>query len=393
MLPEYYEFKNSVKVISGRNAIENIPFELSNLGANRPLILTTKSMIKNGQLKIATNAMENANIEVGLIFKDIPQDSSVEIVNRISKLYRENSCDSIVAMGGGSVIDTAKGVNMLVSTNASDLKEHMGLEILGGKLKPFIVVPSTSGTGSEATLVSVIADTSRNVKMEFISYSILPDVAVLDSRMTETLPPKLTASTGIDALTHNVEAFSGLQKNPLSRVYALTSIELISNYLMKAVVDGKDQEARLAMANGSLMAGVAFSNSMVGVVHAIGHACGGVCHVPHAEAMTILLPHCMKLNLSLCQEDYARILLAFSGPELYSQTPKIQRGQKCIDEINILITKLNQVCGLPTKLKDVGVKREDFKTIAKTAINDGAAIVNPVEVTFDRVMEILDNAY
>ncbi len=157
--------------------------------------------------------MENANIEVGLIFKDIPQDSSVEIVNRISKLYRENNCDSIVAMGGGSIIDTAKGgVNMLVSTNASDLKEHMGLEILGGKLKPFIVVPSTSGTGSEATLVSVIADTNRNVKMEFISYSILPDVAVLDPRMTETLPPKLTASTGIDALTHSIEAFSCLQK-------------------------------------------------------------------------------------------------------------------------------------------------------------------------------------
>lgn len=393
MLPKYYEFKNSVKIISGKNALENIPFELSNLSANRPLILTTKSVIKNGQLKIITNAMDNANIEVGTIFKDIPQDSSVEIVNSISKLYREEKCDSIVAIGGGSVIDTAKAVNMLVSTNVSDLKEYMGLEILGGKLNPFIVVPSTAGTGSEATLVSVIADTSRNVKMEFISYSILPDVAVLDQRMTETLPPKLTASTGIDALTHSIEAFSGFQKNPLSDIYALTSIELISNYLIKAVTNGKDGEARLAMANASLMAGVAFSNSMVGIVHAIGHACGGVSHVPHAEAMTILLPHCMKLNLNLCEEEYARILLAFSGAEVYSKTPKEERGQRCIDEIQKFITKLNEICGLPTKLRDVGVKREELQDIARTAINDGAAMVNPVEVTFDRVMDILEAAY
>ncbi len=393
MLPEYYEFLNSVKVISGRNAIENIPFELINLGANRPLILTTKSMIKNGQLKIATDSMEQSNIEIGPIFKDIPQDSSVEIVNEISKLYREKNCDSIVAIGGGSVIDTAKGVNMLVSTEASDLKEHMGLEILGGRLKPLIVVPSTSGTGSEATLVSVIADTTRNVKMEFISYSILPDVAVLDARMTLSLPAKLTASTGIDALTHSIEAITGLQKNPLSTVYALTSIELIANYLKKAVENGKDEEARLAMANASLMAGVAFSNSMVGIIHAIGHACGAVSGIAHGDAMTILLPHCMELNLALCEKDYARILLAFSGPDIYSETPKAERGRRCIDEIQKYILDLNKISGLPIKLRDVGVKKEDFETIAKTAINDGAAIVNPVEVTLDRVMEILEKAY
>lgn len=393
MLPEYYEFMNSVKVISGRNAIENIPFELINLGASRPLILTTKSMTKNGQLKIATDSMEQANIEIGPIFMDIPQDSSVEVVNKISKLYRENDCDSIIAIGGGSVIDTAKGVNMLVSTDASDLKEHMGLEILGGKLKPFIVIPSTSGTGSEATLVSVIADTSRNVKMEFISYSILPDVAILDARMTISLPAKLTASTGMDALTHSIEAITGFQKNPLSTVYALTSIELISNYLKKVVENGKDKEARLAMANASLMAGVAFSNSMVGIVHAIGHACGAISNVAHGDAMTILLPHCMELNLPICEKDYARILLAFSGPEIYSETPKVQRGKKCIDEIREYILELNKITGLPVKLRDVGIKTEDFETIAKTAINDGAAIVNPVEVTFDRVMDILNKAY
>lgn len=393
MLPEYYEFKNSVKIISGRNAIENIAFELNNLGCNKPLILTTKSMVKNGQLKIATDSMEKSNIEIGYIFMDIPQDSSVEVVNEISRLYKDKKCNGIIAMGGGSVIDTAKGVNILVSTDTNDLKEHMGLEILNGKLKPLIVIPSTSGTGSEATLVSVIADTSRDVKMEFISYNILPDVAILDARMTLSLPAKLTASTGIDALTHSIEAVTGLQKNPLSNVYALTAIELIGRYLKTAVEDGKDQEARLAMANASLMAGVAFSNSMVGIVHAIGHSCGAVCNVAHSDAMTILLPHCMELNLDLCEEDYSRILLAFSGPEIYSETPKNQRGQRCIDEIRNYIMELNKISALPIRLRDVGVKEEDFETIAKSAINDGAAIVNPVEVTLARVMDILKKAY
>ena len=393
MLPEYYEFKNSVKIISGKNAIENIAFELNNLGSKKPLILTAKPLEDNGQLKIAIDSMKRSNIEAGPIFMDIPQDSSLEVVNKLGKLYIENNCDGIIAMGGGSVIDTAKGVNILVSTNTDDLKEHMGLEILSGKLKPLIVIPSTSGTGSEATLVSVISDKNRNVKMEFISYSILPDVAILDPRMTLSLPARLTASTGIDALTHNIEAFTGLQKNPLSSVYALTSIELISKYLKKSVENGKDEKARLAMANASLMAGVAFSNSMVGIVHAIGHALGGVCNVPHGDAMTILLPHCMELNLALCEEDYSRILLAFSGPEIYSETPKNKRGQKCIDEVREYISELNKISGLPIRLREVGVKPEDFEKIANTAINDGAAIVNPVEVTFDRVMDILKKSY
>lgn len=150
MIPEYYEFMNSVKIISGKYALENIAFELINLEGKRPLILTTNSMVKYGQLKIITDSLENARIQIGTIFKDIPQDSSIEIVNQIGRLYKKNNCDSIIAIGGGSIIDTAKGVNILVSTDTDDLKEHMGLEIIRGKLKPLIVIPSTSGTGSEA---------------------------------------------------------------------------------------------------------------------------------------------------------------------------------------------------------------------------------------------------
>lgn len=395
-IPQYYEFMNSVKILSGKGALENIPFELFNLEAKRPLILTDKSLIKHGQVRIITDALEDAKIEIGAIFKDIPQDSSLDVVNEISELYHEQECDSIIAVGGGSVIDTAKGVNVLVSKDAKDLSELMGLEIVGGQLNPFIVVPSTSGTGSEATLVSVISDTNRHVKLEFISYSLLPHVAILDYRMTASLPAKITASTGIDALTHSIEALTGYQKNPLSSVYALTAIELIGNNLKEAVVDSKSKDARMAMANASLMAGISFSNSMVGIVHAIGHACGAISKVAHGDAMTILLPHAMELNLKhceTCKDEYARILLAFSGPEVYSQTPKEQRGKQAINEIRDYIDKLHEISDLPTRLRDVNVKREDFERIAQTAINDGATIVSPVEVTHDRIIDILEAAY
>ncbi|MGF7059629.1 iron-containing alcohol dehydrogenase [Brassicibacter mesophilus] len=393
MIPTYYEFQNSVKVVSGKNALENVPFELNNLNANKPIILTNEVLIKHGQVKILIDALSASNISIGPIFKDIPQDSSVEIVNTIAELYRQEKCDSIIAIGGGSVIDTAKGVNIVVSKGTDDLMNYMGLEIINGKLKPFIVIPSTAGTGSEATLVAVIANPNKNVKMEFISYNMLADVAVLDPRMTLSLPPRITASTGMDALSHSIEAYTCLQKNPLSDAYAFASIEIIRDNLFEAVQNGKNEMVRLAMVNASLMAGIAFSNSMVGIVHAIGHACGAISHVPHGDAMNILLPYSMEFNKKMTSEYYSKLLLPLAGPEIYSDTPEKQRAQKSIDTVKSMSQRLEQICGLPTRLRDVGVKKEDFDRIAKTAINDGASIVNPVEVTYDNVMMILDKAY
>ena len=154
--------------------------------------------------------------------------------------------------------------------------EYVGLEKVKGRLNPFIAVPTTSGTGSEATLVAVITDTERQLKMELVSYNMLPNVAVLDPEMTESLPAKITAATGIDALVHAIEAYSGRQKNPVSDVHAMAAIKLIAANIELAVKDGSDKNARLAMANASFLAGAAFSNSMVSITHAIGHAVGGV---------------------------------------------------------------------------------------------------------------------
>jgi alcohol dehydrogenase len=393
MIPSYYEFQNSVKIISGKKALENIPFELKNLEVKRPMILTNDILVDLGQVKIVENAIKESNIVIGSIFTDIPPDSSVKVVNEVAKVYKETGCDCLIAIGGGSVIDTAKGANIVISKNTDDLMKYMGAEIITGKLKPFIAIPSTAGTGSEATLVAVIANQDKNIKMEFLSYNLLPDVAVLDPRMTVSLPARLTASTGVDSLVHAIEAYTCIQKNPLSDAYAFAAINLIRDNLQKVVDNGKDIDGRLAMANASLMAGAAFSNSMVGVVHAIGHACGGVCHVPHGDAMTILLPHCMEFNMDEMADGYAELLLPLAGDEIFANTPKNDRANKSVEVIRNKIDKLNKTSGLPTRLRDVGVKKENLRSIANTAINDGAILANPKEAGFEDVMMILDKAF
>jgi alcohol dehydrogenase len=258
---------------------------------------------------------------------------------------------------------------------------------------PFIVVPTTSGTGSEATLVAVISNPDKGIKMEFISYELLPDAAVLDTRMVETMPPKITASTGMDALCHSIEAFTGLQRNPLSDAYALSAIRLIGEYIETAVSAPADKKARLAMANASLMAGIAFSNSMVGLVHAIGHAAGGVSHIPHGDAMAILLPHVMEFNMATCEDRYAEILLFLAGADVYAGAPKEERGKLCVEKIRQMLEKLNKLCGLPIRLKDTRVTEIDIVPIAEKAINDGAIVVNPVGATKEDVIAILKKAF
>lgn len=394
MLPSYYEFQNSTKILSGKNALENITYELRGLGAVKPILLSDKVLEKIGTLQKVINAVTSTGMEAGAIFTEIPSDSSVTVVNKIGEKYKESGCDSIIAIGGGSVIDTAKGVEMLISQDVKDLMELQGCEsMMRGNHIPFIAVPTTAGTGSEMTLVAVIKNIEKSVKMEFISNYLLPDVAVLDTRMTRTLPPKITASTGFDALCHAIEAYSCIQKNPLSDSYATAAIKLIAENLEDAVKDGKNKKARLAMANASTMAGAAFSNSMVGMVHAIGHALGGVCKVPHGDAMTILLPFCMLYNYKKAGDIYGELLLYLEGADIYSQTPVGKRGEEAIKSVRRMERRLHKISGLPMTLKEVGVGKKEFNTVAKTALNDGAMLTNPVAVDYDDIVMILNQAY
>lgn len=390
----YFEFQNAVKLLCGELALERIPNELQHLNAKRPLVLSDAVLAKIGTMAQVTSAMAAEGVAPAATFTNIPVDSSLAVVNQIAAFYREQNCDSIVAIGGGSVIDTAKGVRLVLSQDTDDIFSISGLEnVTNGKHIPFIVVPTTAGTGSECTGVAVIRNDANGVKMEFLSPFVEPDVAVIDPRMTEGLPPKATASTGMDALCHAVEACTCLQANPLSTAYGAAAIRMIAQNLEAATVNGKNREARFNMALASTMAGIAFSNSMVGAVHAIGHALGGVCHVPHAVAMTILLPHVMRYNLSHSAGAYAALLPWLVGMDAAMATPADKRAEAAIAAIENLGAKLNAACGLPLTLSAAGVSKDDFAKVAEFAVNDGALIVNPRAATEAQVLEILNAAF
>lgn len=394
MIPNYYEFQNAAKILSGEFAIENIPHELKSLGAKKILILTDKTLEKIGTLQILVDAISCKDIEIAGIYTDIPTDSSIDVINEIVKMYKELNCEAIIALGGGSVIDTAKGTRMVLAQEKENIMDLAGCELITyGKHIPFVAIPTTSGTGSEVTLVAVILNKLQNIKMEFISYYLVPDVAVLDPRMTLTLPKKITASTGIDALCHAVEGYTCLQKNPISDAYATSAIEIIRDNLVETVKNGSDKKLRLAMANASLMAGIAFSNSMVGMIHAIGHSVGAVSRVPHGDAMSILMPHCMRFNKDKLEAEYAKLLLYIAGEEVYVNTPNEKKADKTIEYIEEMIKELNEIAGLPIKLSEANVKKEDFEAIAKKSLNDGAIIVNPKHVDYDDVIKILEQAF
>jgi len=393
LLPAYYEFFNPVKILSGRQALDNIPYELETLGCRRPIVITDKGIVEAGLIKILLDSWAGSDLVVGALYDETPPDSSNVVVNQVAEIYRSSGCDSIVAVGGGSVLDTAKGVNIVITEETDDLMKFVGAERLRKRMRPFIAVPTTSGTGSEVTMVAVIANEEKKCKMAFTSYTLFPDVAVLDPRMTMTVPPQITAATGMDAMTHAVEAFSCLQKNPLSDGYAFKAVDLIRQYLVRAVENGKDEEARMGMANASLLAGCAFSNSMVGIVHAIGHACGGVCGVPHGVAMAMLLPWGMEYNMKHCAVYYAELLLALAGPDVYVRTAPEQRALEAVKTVRQLNSTLNRLSGMPVTLKEAGVKREQFEQIARTAQDDGSLMFNREEAGFEDILKILEAAY
>ena len=393
MVPSHYEFYNPVKIISGNQAVDNIPFELEQLGVARPFIVTDKGVSQAGLLKILKNALSDSNIEIGAIYDKTPPDSSLNVVKEIAGIYRANNCDSFVAIGGGSAIDTAKGVNMVITLNSDDLAKFSGAQVLNKPMKPFIVVPTTSGTGSEVTLVAVISDTDRDLKMLFTSHHLLPDVAVLDPRMTLTLPPSITAATGMDALSHAMEGYIGLQQNPMSDAYAMAAIKLISQNLLKAVKKGKNSNIRLTMANAATMAGIAFSNSMVGMVHSLGHAAGAICHIPHGVAMSIFLPFGLEYNIGKQEKRIGEMLLPLAGENIYLNTPIQKRAEATIKTVRALQQDLYNICGLPMNLKEAGVARTKLDQIARKTMDDGALGYNPEAVTQKDALHVIKKAY
>lgn len=390
---DYYEFFCPVKVMAGVAALDHLAFELTQLNASRPLLLSDTGVKSAGLLAMIDTSFASANLSA-YEYTEVPPDSSFTTVKAVADAYRDNHCDAIIAVGGGSVIDTAKAVNMLVSETADDLRQFAGAHKLTRPLKPLIIIPTTAGTGSEVTSVAVITDDTTQTKVSFLSHYLMPNIALLDPRMTQSLPPQLTAMTAMDALTHAIEAYLGLASNPLSDAYATAAIRLISNNLLAVLDDPQNPTTRLALAQASTMAGIAFSNSMVGLVHSLGHATGAVAHIPHGQCMSIFLPHVLEYQKTAIQARIGELLLPLGGATLYAATAPQYRADKVISTINTLRDTLHARTGLARSLSETGkVQNSDIGAIADKALDDGSIIYSPVEASRADILDLIEKAW
>jgi alcohol dehydrogenase len=400
-IPDYYEFCCLVNMVAGHDALEKIPGLLLSMKAKNPMILTDKGVRAAGLVDIAVKAIGD-NLSIKTIEDDVPPDSDLKVVNRLAGVYREKGCDAIIAVGGGSVLDTAKGINILVSEQACDLMQFTGAGVLKRKLNPLIAVPTTAGTGSEVTIVAVIADLEKSRKMVFGSSFLLPDAAIIDPRMTLTLPPHITAATAMDAMAHAVEASIMLSKNPLSDAHAVEAIQLICSHLLRVIQNPSDREGRLALATAATMAGISFSNSTVGLVHALGHSVGSVCHVPHGTCMAILLPYGLEYNLHRVEDRIADLLLPLAGPDTHARTPQKDRATAVIACIRKLNQDLSQATNgaHATCFKDINDKQGNplvpekmLPEIARTAQGDGTLFYNPEDMDYEDCLMVIQAAW
>lgn len=390
----YYDFFCPVKLMAGEQALEQLAGELMALGATRPLLLTDKGVSGSGLATLLSQVLAEGGLPVAACWDEIPADSSTAVVERIAARYRELGCDSLVALGGGSVIDTAKAVNILASLGGERLLDHAGAGCLTRPLKPLAAVPTTAGTGSEVTQVAVIRDEGSGRKLPFTSPFLLPQLAVLDPRLSQGLPLPITAATAMDAMTHAIEAFIGNAKNPVSDALALMAVEKIADALPQVLVRPQDPALRLQLAEGSTLAGMAFSNSMVGLVHALGHSLGARCHLPHGLCMNLFLPAVLDYNRPGIDEELARLLLPLVGAERFAATPAAMRAQASLDALCILRDSLWQAVRLPRTLAEAGVTdKAVLSEIRDLAINDGALLYNRKDADREQLLALLEQVW
>lgn len=384
-MQRFFEFSLGARVLYRPGLARELGHEIQRLNAHRIFIVTDAGVISAGVLRpVQVGLREGAEI-VG-VFDDVPANSSVQVVEDAAALAHECRADLLVAVGGGSPIDTAKCMRILM-THGGHLLDYQGYNVLDRRLVPMVAIPTTAGTGSEVTPFAVIRDEAEDLKVTFASPFLAPDLAVLDPELTCTLPPLLTAATAMDALTHAIETVVSTDNNPISDSLALYAIESIASHLRDAVNDGQDLEARGQLLLASCLAGMAFANSFLGVVHALSHATGGKFPVHHGMANAIFLPHGMKFNSVIVPYRYVRISNAL-GVNAGGRT----ETEVIADGIAAVRTLMSD-CGLPTRLRDVGVPEEALEELAETALTDAAIFNNPRSASKEDVLELLRAAW
>jgi len=381
-----YEMRKFVapEFIFGVGARHRVGYYARNLMARRVFVVSDPGVIAAGWLGEVQADLAEVGIE-SVVFKALTPNPKDHEVMAGAALYARERCDVIVAVGGGSVIDCAKAIG-IVHTNACHVRAFEGADHVEIPGPPLICIPTTAGTAADISQFCIVVNSDERYKMAIVSKTVVPDVALVDPETTLTMDPYLTACTGLDALTHAIEAYVSTASSPIVDVHALAAVKLIWSNIDDAVAMPGNLPARENMLLGSLQAGLAFSNASLGAVHALAHSLGGFLDLPHGECNALLLDHVVRFNITEAPDRYQQIASAI-GLDLRGMTER-ERAKRITDEILALRCRLGVVDSLATR----GVRSSDISELASHAINDACIVTNPRRVTLADVQSIYGEA-
>lgn len=386
-----YEFHMPGATIIGPGAHRQIPARLKTLNITHPLLVTDKGMTENGLAGQIMEQLAEAGFTTTLFDKTVPNPTDANVHNG-AEVYHARSCDGLVSLGGGSSHDCAKGIGLVVS-GGGRIQDYEGENKASANLPPYMAISTTAGTASEMTRITVITDLIRKVKMYIADDRITPRVAIVDPILMKGMPPSLTAATGMDALSHAVEAYVSTARHPLTDACAEKAIHLIFEYLPQAVANGDNLEARAAMAQAQYLAGMAFNSAGLGYVHALSHQLGGFYNLPHGECNAIILPVVESFNLIACQKRLAR-LAWLMGEEVHGLSER-QAAETAIRAMRRLALDV----GLPDNLAALGrrygrkLNKGDIPLLAEQALKEYVARTNPRRGTESQLTTLFELAF
>ncbi|MBI4366438.1 MAG: iron-containing alcohol dehydrogenase [Deltaproteobacteria bacterium] len=388
VLDRFFQVHVPTRIVYGPGLIDDFAAEWELLGVRRAFCIADAGVAQAGLLDRVRAGLQRAGAECVGVFTQVPPNSTLRAVEACAVEAKGTGAEALVAVGGGSVIDTAKCAGLLVAHGGDLVADYAGAQTVPGPILPVVAVPTTAGTGSEVSQAAMVADPDTRRKLSFVDHHLRPRLAILDPSLTIGLPPLLTATTGMDAVTHAIEAFTGIEHAPFADAAATEALRLIAAALPAAARNGADMAARGAMLVAATLAGVAFDHSMVGVVHAMAHAVGALADVHHGAANAILLPYGMRYNHTACRDRYAELAVRLGlarGP---------RRGAGALGAwVASLRRELHERTGLPLTLREAGVREDQLPDIAALAEEDGASFYNPRPVEAKRVLPLLHAAW
>ena len=357
------------EVVFGAGSLGEAGYAAARLGARRPFVVTDPGIVEAGWVDELLRLLRAEGLSP-VVWTDVTPNPKDHEVRAAHERYVEQEADVIVALGGGSCIDAAKGVAIL-SGNGGEIREYAGIDRVANPIPPLLMIPSTSGTGADVSQFCIVTDTERHVKMTIMGRALVPDVSITDPRLLTTMPDWLNAATGLDALTHGIESYVSLAHNPLADSHALNAVGLVCGNLRRTISHPAEMEARGKMAQASLQAGLAFTNAILGATHAMSHQVGGLLDAPHGVVNGVLLPHVIRYNARATPERF--VGLARSAGLQVDGLPGEEAAELLADHVR----RLADDVGVPRGLRELGVTEDDLDTLAGTTLEDACLSTNP----------------